>query len=92
MLFSSSPVSTHEGTAYHRNGGATQDILEIHRSKPVRYGHSSQGEGGAGRCAAAGPEQPEAYSLDYNEDCSEFTAAPQRIEPQQGCPLKVQGL
>ncbi len=29
---------------------------------------SSRGERGAARCEAAGPEKPEAYSLEYVED------------------------
>ena len=29
---------------------------------------SSRGEGGATRCKAAGPEKPDAYSLEYVED------------------------
>jgi len=40
------------------------------RQKPVRHCHSSRGEGGGGRWAAAGPEKPEAYSLEYGEDFS----------------------
>lgn len=31
---------------------------------------SLRGERGAGRCEAAGPEKPEAYSLEYVEDFS----------------------
>jgi hypothetical protein len=72
MLFSSNRARAHGGVAYHWNGGAAQEILEINRSKLVRYGCSSRGEGGAGRWAAAGPEQPESYLLEYEygEDCS----------------------
>jgi hypothetical protein len=33
MGFSSSRVSMHEGVAYHRNGGETQDILKIDRQE-----------------------------------------------------------
>jgi hypothetical protein len=63
MLFSSSRFNAHEEVAYHWNGGAAQDILEITRSKggqvkEVLEGHFAQ----------------------------------QRIETQQGCPLKEQGL
>jgi len=36
--------------------------------EPVRHRRSWRGEGGAARCEAAGPEKPEAYSLEYVED------------------------
>ena len=35
MVISSSSVSMHEGVAYHRSGGAAQDILEIDRVEGV---------------------------------------------------------
>jgi hypothetical protein len=64
MLFSSSRFSTHEGEAYHRNGGTGQDILEILSIERKK---------------------------EQVEEAPKNHPAQQRIETQQGCPLKVQG-
>ena len=46
--------------------GIKKDL--VHRLGACPTLPSSRGEGGATRCKAAGPEKPDAYSLEYVED------------------------
>jgi len=61
-------VSSHErnpsrGTRSRATSPRT--VMNHAGQEPVGNCHSSRGEREAGRCAAAGPRKPEAYSLEY---------------------------
>jgi hypothetical protein len=47
---------------------ATQGWRTVSASCRSLFDLAVRGEGGAARCKAAGPEKPEAYSLEYVED------------------------
>jgi hypothetical protein len=66
-------VSSHE--RYNSRGTrpramSPRTVINHAGLEPVWHCHSSRGEREAGRCAAAGPKKPEAYSLEHGVDFS----------------------